>query len=33
MGGAILKTSVAVLAELAGASDQLFADSVDPVAP
>ncbi|SFM98034.1 M28 family metallopeptidase [Dokdonella immobilis] len=33
MGGAILRTSVAVLAELAGASDRIFGDGVDPLAP
>ena len=33
MGGAILKTSVAVLAELTGASDRIFSDGVDPLMP
>ena len=32
MGGAILKTNVAVLAELVGASDRIFADDFEPAA-
>lgn len=33
MGGAILKTSVAVLADLAGINDRIFANGFDPTAP
>ena len=33
MGGAILKTSVAVLADLAGINDRIFANGFDPSAP
>ncbi|MEZ5462466.1 M28 family metallopeptidase [Dokdonella sp.] len=33
MGSAIMRTNVAVLAELSGASDRIFADSLDPTTP